>query len=218
MANLLKQGFQELSEQARVLEASKHHEQLYGGRNQLNIDANSLLKWKVRAKNLIAKACGENSQHFLLFQESESSPYSSSLQNFLRMRAVFDGAREDFEAGYLASVHDLVRAEVFDSELEQASELLQSGYEIAAAVIAGVVLETAIRALCTKNQITPSKLDRMNGDLAKAGIYNSVVQKRITHLAAVRNSAAHGNETEFKTHDVRAMITEIEQLLANHLS
>ena len=107
-----------------------------------------------------------------------------------------------------------MRADVFESELEQASELLKSGCPVAAAVIAGVVLETAIRELCTRNQIQHGKLDRMNADLTKAGIYSSVMQKRITHLAAVRNSAAHGNETEFKTYDVKAMIEEVEQFLA----
>jgi hypothetical protein len=56
----------------------------------------------------------------------------------------------------------------------------------------------------------------MNADLTKAGVYNGLVQKRITHLAAVRNSAAHGNQSEFKAYDVKAMIDEIEQFLANH--
>jgi hypothetical protein len=134
------------------------------------------------------------------------------------MMAVFDAAREDFEGGYLVSIHDLVRAEVFGSELEQASELLKSGYDLAAAVIAGTVLETGIRELCTRNQIQHGKLDKMNADLTKAGVYNGIVQKRITHLAAVRNSAAHGNEAEFNTYDVKAMIDEVEQFIASHLS
>jgi hypothetical protein len=58
--------------------------------------------------------------------------------------------------------------------------------KFAAAVIAGTVLETALRQLC---------LDRMNADLAKAGVYNSLMQKRITALAAIRNRAAHGKPT-----------------------
>ena len=182
------------------------------------VDDNALLNWKVRAKNLLVRACGEESQHFIHFHESESSPFFTSFDNLLRMQSVFRAAREDFEAGYLASIHDLVRAEVFGSELEQASELLKAGYNSAAAVIAGVVLETAIRDLCDRHNLTLGKLDKMNADLAKAGVYNGLVQKRITHLAAVRNSAAHGNEAEFKTYDVSAMISEIEQFLASHFA
>jgi hypothetical protein len=216
MTSKLKQGFQELIEQANVLETSKYLDPRYV--NVYTVDANELLKWKVRAKNLLANACGLDSQHFLQFEQAEHFMFVSNFDQLKRVRAVFEAAQEDFGNGYVASVHDLVRAEVFDSELEQAAELLKSGYDLPAAVIAGVVLETAIRELCAKNQIPHGKLDKMNADLAKAGIYNTVVQKRITHLAAIRNSAAHGNVNEFKTYDVQAMISEIEFLLANQLA
>jgi len=219
MENQLKRRFKELAEQAERLEASKRMEyDKYLSRNEERIDSNALLNWKVKAKALLVNACGETSQHFKHFEGSESSPYSTNLSNFRRMRAVFEAAQEDYEGGYLASVHDLVRADLFGSELEQASELLKSRYPVAAAVIAGVVLETAIRELCARNQIPFAKLDKMNADLAKAGVYNGIVQKRVTHLAAVRNSAAHGNESEFKSYDVKAMIEQVEQFLATHLS
>lgn len=217
-SNLLKRRFEELSEQARGIETNKRIKpDAFSGAPEESIDYNALLNWRVKAKALIANVCGETSQHFKMFEKYESSSMSS-LSNLRQAMAVFDAARDDFEGGYLTSLHDLVRADVFESELEQASELLKSKYPVAAAVIAGVVLETAIRDLCTHNQIQHGKLDRMNVDLAKAGVYNGIVQKRITHLAAVRNSAAHGNETEFKTYDVKAMIDEIEQFLATYLT
>lgn len=218
-SQLLKRRFHELTEQAQKLEASKRLEyDQFDNRQVERIDSNALLNWKTKAKALLINVCGESSLHFRQFEESETSPYSTALQNLKRMMAVFEAAREDFEGGYLASLHDLVRADVFESELEQASELLKSNYPIAAAVIAGVVLESTIRELCTRNQIQHGKLDKMNADLAKAGVYNSIVQKRITHLAAIRNSAAHGNEAEFKMHDVKTMIDEVEQFLAAHLT
>jgi hypothetical protein len=58
----------------------------------------------------------------------------------LKLKAVFDTAREDFEGGYLISFRNLVQAEVFESELDQAKELQSAGYKVAAAVIAGVIL------------------------------------------------------------------------------
>jgi hypothetical protein len=48
-------------------------------------------------------------------------------QVFLKLRAIFEAAKEDYEGGYLNSLRLLVQSEVFDSELEQASELLASG-------------------------------------------------------------------------------------------
>jgi hypothetical protein len=219
MENLLKKRFHELSVEATLLEASKRLEyDEFADKQVERINPDAFLNWKVKAKSLLVSACGEGSQHFKQFEKSEDEGWATHLTVLRRLMAVFEAARDDFEGGYLASVHDLVRAEVFGSELEQASELLKSQYPVAAAVIAGVVLETAIRELCTRNQIALGKLDKMNADLAKAGVYNGIVQKRVTHLAAVRNSAAHGNQNEFKTYDVKAMIDEVEQFLGNHMS
>ena len=131
-----------------------------------------------------------------------------------RMRAVFLAAKEDFEGGYLVSFRNLVQAEVFTNELKQAEELLKSGYATAAAVIAGVVLETTLRDLCSTHDLEPGGLNRMNEDLTKAGAYNSLQQKRITALAAIRNSAAHGKADEFTAADVRSMIDDVERFLA----
>ncbi|MHC8349823.1 hypothetical protein ACYZT7_10720 [Pseudomonas sp. RT4P38] len=60
-------------------------------------------------------------------------------------------------------------AEVFGSELEQANELLAAGYASAAAVAAGVFLETTIRNLCIDHEIEHGKLDKMNADWPKCG-------------------------------------------------
>ena len=57
----------------------------------------------------------------------------------------------------------------------------------------------------------------MNDDLAKAGAYNSLVQKRITALAAIRNSAAHGKPDEFSEKDVTDMISQVRAFVEDQL-
>jgi hypothetical protein len=57
----------------------------------------------------------------------------------------------------------------------------------------------------------------MNADLVKAGVYNKLNQKRITTLADIRNSAAHGKPDEFTDQDVSDMIRDVNQFLSNHL-
>jgi hypothetical protein len=144
--------------------------------------------------------------------------WSSIYERFKRTRTIFLAAQEDFEGGYLTSLRVLVQAEVFDSELEQASELLRAGYKAAGAVIAGVVLETTLRDLCNKYNIPPGKLDKMNTDLAKAGEYNLLVQKQITALAQIRNDAAHGNNDKFNDKDVSSMIEDVRRFVTEHIS
>ena len=182
-----------------------------------HVDEYLFLSWNTRVKNLLSIICGEESQYFHQFEKNEDNRYESSYSIFRNLQAIFLAVKEDFEGGYLLSTRILVQAEVFDSELEQANELLTSGYYTAAAVIAGVVLETALRELCDNRNIEHGKLDKMNADLAKAGAYNKLMQKRITVLADIRNNAAHGKQDGFNKEDVTDMIDDIKKFLANHL-
>ncbi|AXI62931.1 DUF4145 domain-containing protein [Pseudomonas kribbensis] len=178
----------------------------------------SMLNWSVKVKALLERVCGKESSYLQRFTEADQNQmFDIGIARFERMRAVFLAAKEDFEGGYLNSVRNLVQAEVFGSELEQASELLAAQYVPAAAVIAGVVLETSLRNLCTEHGITHGSLNRMNDELVKAGAYNSLQHKRITAMAAIRNSAAHGKKGEFEPEDVKGMLDDVERFLASTL-
>jgi len=215
MTKLFGKRFSELESQILALEATKtiKHSDMMG--SYPSIDANELLNWVVKAKSLLSNVCGEKSHHMMVFIEAEKPlAYSNNFETLQRVKAVFLAAKEDYEGGYLNTVRNLVQAEVFGSELEQAVELLHAGYASAAAVISGVVLETTIRNLCTDHDITHGKLDKMNADLAKAGVYNSLQQKRITAMAGIRNAAAHGDTAKFNPGDVKGMIDDVERFLA----
>lgn len=219
MTDLLKKRFNELLSQADEVAATKQRKHSSYSGSYDHVDSDLLLGWCVKARNLLASACGRESEHFNAFAEAEKPlPYEENPAKLSRLRAVFLAAKEDFEGGYLSSVRHLVQAEVFSTELEQARELLTAGYRASAAVICGVVLETNLRSLCEARGLAVGKLDKMNADLAKEGQYNSLVQKRITALAAIRNSAAHGSSADFNDKDVQAMIEEVERLVAEWLS
>jgi hypothetical protein len=200
------------------VEATKRFEQseLFSGDH---IDDEKLLTWRVKVRNLLLNACGESSEHYKEFLKSEAPrAYYSSWSVFKELRAIFLAAREDFEGGYLRSVRGLIEAEVFNSELDQARELLRAGYKVPSAVVAGVVLETSLRRMCQDRSLDAGKLDSMNASLYKAGAYNLLVQKRITALADVRNNAAHGRPEQFNEGDVSDMISYVESFLAEHLA
>ncbi|MFO1205917.1 MAG: hypothetical protein U1E63_09375 [Burkholderiales bacterium] len=151
-------------------------------------------------------------------EAEKPTPYGDNYGVYKRVKAVFFAAREDFEGGYLLPVRNLIQAELAESELDQARELLRSGYIAPAAVVAGVVLENTLRTLCDRYGLPHGKLDKMNADLAKAGEYNALVQKRVTALVAIRNSAAHGKVGDFQPADVEAMVSQVEQLTIDALS
>jgi len=210
--------FDQLANEIRTIEATKKNEHGDLG-SYSRVDKKLLLAWVVKTKNLLVSACGEKSQHYKEFVKAEKiRPYESNYDSFERMKAVFSASMDDYKGGFLTTIKNLIQADVFDTELEQARELLNSGYKLAAAVITGVVLETTLRDFCDREGLTHSKLDKMNADLAKAGLYNKLQQKRITALADIRNSAAHGKPEKFSEEDVKNMIRDVEQFLANHLT
>ena len=208
--------FDELSAEADRIAAARKQSNTRGFEGTF-IDQNELIKWQVKARHLLSMACGIDSEHFRAFESNQKAAFvgDSNYSILLRQQAVFLAAKDDYENGYLTRLRDLIQAEVFENELEQASELFQSNYIVAAAVIAGTVLETTLRQMCKDHQIAIGKLDKMNADLAKVGAYNSLVQKRITALAAVRNSAAHGKSQEFTRDDVSAMLRDVERFAAS---
>ena len=217
---LLAQRFQELSDQLKQVERTEAVKQsLLGGSSYQHIEDHLILNWAVKARTLLSSACGKDSEHYVSFAAAEEiRAYEDSPTRFKRMGAVFLAAREDFEGGYLNSLRNLVQAELAGGELDQARELFASGYSAAAAVVAGVVLENTLRSLCAKRGLSAGSMERMNADLTRATEYNAVVQKRVTALAAVRNSAAHGKSGEYTNDDVKSMIPEVERFVAERLA
>jgi len=213
---LIRKRFAELGSQFSTIEATK--KPLTSGFTGFTVEADVLLNWSVKARNLLRTACGPDSEHYNQFLEAEKpASLRTNHEKLKQLAAVFMAAKEDFEGGYLISFRNLVQAEVFDSELDQSRELLAGNYKVAAAVIAGVVLETTLRQMCLDRNLPIGKLDRMNADLAKAGRYNSLVQKRITALADLRNQAAHGHAAAFTNVDVADMINYVETFLSERL-
>lgn len=219
MTALFKKRFHELEQQLTEVEKSTITVRCpLTGDSETTIPSELILNWRVKARSLIERACGEQSSHLKMYLEAEKPvSYDSYMNQLKRMKAVFLGAKEDFEGGYLNSLRNLVQAEVFNNELEQAEELFDRGYATAAAVIAGVVLETALRDLCSINGIEHGSINKMNDDLAKTGAYNANQKKQITSLSAIRNSAAHGKPEEFTNDQVRGMIDDVNRFLATQL-
>ena len=212
--------FEELSEQLKKIESSqtsRYNE--FSGRSSPYIEYHAILNWAVKARSLIAGACGKESEHYAAFEKAdEVQSFDTNVDRLNRIKAVFLAAKEDFEGGYLNSVRNLVQSELAGDELDQARQLFSSGYTAAAGVVAGVVLETTLRTLSARHGLPAASMDRMNAELAKAGQYNTLVQKRITSMSAVRNSAAHGKVQDYTADDVKNLISETERFVGDMLS
>ena len=180
------------------------------------VEIEPLDEWATSVLNILHRVFGTDSVHYENFK-AQYDKLSGKVHQFDRLKGVFKAAKADFEGGYLFRVEDLVSAEVIDDFLEQATYLQEKGYKDPACVIAGVSLETALKRICNHHSIAEGSMNKMNADLAKAGVYNVGMQKQITAWADRRNNAAHGDWDEYDHADVKDMINGVERFIAEYL-
>lgn len=176
-----------------------------------------LWNWIVKALNIVSRTCGEDSQHYKQLEKaSENLGNELTIRTIGRLIAIYRAAKDDFEKGFIFEIKEISQAEIFADELDQAQELLEHNFLVPSAVVAGTVLETKLRWLCEKHSLPIGKLDKMNADLAKANVYNKNTQKKLTAIAGIRNSAAHGKKEEIRKSDIESMILEIKYFTSNY--
>lgn len=181
------------------------------------VDRDLSYGWITSTLSFISRIFGEDSVHYKKLLDA--SGQITRVKNAEIALAVIKSAYEDYKYGYLFDTRRKITADVFDEFLEQAEYFLNDGYFQVAAVIAGSVLEDNLRRLCRQNNIplnSKPKLDFMNSELAKAGMYDKLIQKKITWLADIRNKAAHGRWNEFSHEDVEDMVKAIRRLTEDH--
>jgi len=120
-----------------------------------------------------------------------------------------------------------VREAIASGYLIGVRQLIHDGYKDPAAVLIGGVLEDHLRKLCDKNGLPtefvdssgkprPKKVETMNTELAKAGVYLKTDQKMVTGWYGLRTDAAHGHYDRYSAEQVRLMLDGVTNFLARH--
>jgi hypothetical protein len=186
------------------------------------VNQQEAIQWKMSCINILTQVFGSESHYVSEFKHSTHNINSDDNYEYVKNSlAILKAAKDDCENGYIFNTRALIEAEVFDDFLERANELKKKGYYQAAAVITGCVLEDGLRKLCDRNSVTlPPKatIEPINVELAKAGVYNKLIQKKVTALADLRNKAAHGEWNEFNEKDVEDMIRDVRRFMEEHYS
>ncbi|MBN70293.1 MAG: DUF4145 domain-containing protein [Gimesia sp.] len=174
-------------------------------------------KWKMQSLNILQHAFGSEGLHYKEFVEVVNHLTYSPVEIG---NSILEAALGDLQGGHLAGMKELVEAEIFTDFMDQAEELFSKGYHQAAAVVAGCVLEDALRKMCEQHPDIElpdkPKLNSMNDDLRKHNVYNLLTHKRITANADLRNKAAHGEWEEFDKDDVKEMMSSINTFMQKH--
>ena len=148
-----------------------------------------------------------------------------------RITGILQGMKNDYENGFLDDLEKRVVADVSADYMTQVEALLDenqsgpNGY-IPAAMLCGAVLEDSLRRLCAR-QTPRVSIEKPNGkhkllnaliqDLQKANAYNKLKANQLRTWASVRNSADHGNFSEFDRKQVEEMVRGVTDFLADYL-
>mgnify|MGYP003114624233 CR=1 FL=1 len=214
----IQRRFNELSElSVRVDETARVYKGEYSSGMEV-VDSVLLIEWSTSVISLLTGVFGPSHPTTKRFSEMPPSYYADAKSGFDNLNAIFKSAKSDYEGGYLFDVANLVHSDVFTDELEQAKHFLDKNYRVAAAVIAGTVLESTLRRMCTVHTSLESEnINAMNTELYKNEIYGRAVQKQVASWGDIRNAAAHGRPDEFDNAQVSRMIDGIRDFVAKHM-
>ena len=110
----------------------------------------------------------------------------------------------------LFDIAQLVRADLFDSELDVARELAKKGFLRGAGAVAGVVIEKHLAQVCSNHNVTTRKkhptISDFNDLLKTAGVLDVPMWRRIQRLGDIRNLCDHNKQREPTKEDVPELI------------
>lgn len=181
-----------------------------------------------RLGHLLGLLPGADSQRADLEHIQSQGNFSTMHSNFhgpvSELCGLAKAVQHQIHEGLFANVRGLLQAEVFDDFLEMSKHLLAEGYKDPAAVLVGAVLEDTLRKRLAREggPTTDSKgknltIEPMNVALAKAGVYNVLVQKQVTAWADLRNKAAHAQWDQYDAHQVGQMLEGVRRFCTDHL-
>jgi hypothetical protein len=128
---------------------------------------------------------------------------------------ILQSAEKRFES-VLFDIKRMLQADLHDSEMDAARELLKNGYTRAAGALAGVVLEGHLAAIARTRGITVSKKDPSIGDLndplRNGGIYDVATWRFIQRLGDIRNLCSHKKTDEPTKEQVKDLIDGVAKI------
>jgi len=144
-----------------------------------------------------------------IYNEHKNISPRTALSKFSQQLSILKSARKNIDS-VIYNLHFFLRADLFDSELSAANELLKSGFLRAAGVMCGVVLEKHLKQVCIQHKIIIKKktpgLSYFNEELKTALIINVPMWRQIQYLDDIRNLCCHNKNDEPTKEQVKDLL------------
>lgn len=139
----------------------------------------------------------------------------AAFPKFEQQMKILQATERRFE-GSLFEIKYLLQADLFDSEIDTARELLKNGYIRAAGAVTGVVLEKHLQQVCASHNVkikakNPCVSD-YNDALKEAQVVDVPTWRFIQHLADLRNLCDHKKQREPKPEEIEELISGVDKI------
>lgn len=148
------------------------------------------------------------------FGEERIGP-RAAIPQFQQQLNIVKSIQRRFESS-LFDIQQLVQANLFNSEVDVAKELLENGFLRAAGAVAGVAIEKHLKQVCSNHKV---KVKKKNphisdyNDILKNGIIDTPNWRFIQRLADIRNLCVHKKDREPTKDEVDELIKGTEKLI-----
>lgn len=139
----------------------------------------------------------------------------AAVPRFEQQVNILKSLEKRFESS-LFDIKQLVQADLFDSELDAARELIKNKFFRAAGALSGVVLEKHLNQVCVNHNLSTGKKDPTINDFNELLNKNSVIDvpqwRFIQHLGDIRNLCDHNKQKEPTGVEVNDLISGVEKI------
>lgn len=138
----------------------------------------------------------------------------AAIPHFEQQKAILKAVSRRFKSS-LFDIRQLVQADLFDSELASAQELLKNGFLRASGAVAGVVLEKHLSQVSENHNIKTRKknptISDFNDLLKNEHILDIPSWRQIQRLGDIRNLCDHNKDREPTKEEVQELINGVEK-------
>ncbi len=147
-------------------------------------------------------------KNFKKIHETEKLFYSNIV---LSVCGIIQSILTDYDKGTLYKFDFLISGNIFDSILDQATELNENNFKDAAAVMVRTVVESSLKKLAIANEINTKQVAAdLNTKLKDKNVYDKVQHSEIQSWLHLGNYAAHGEFDKYDKNKISKLISDVQ--------